>query len=92
MANAIATLKVMPTSPEVDLETKKEEILGKIKETVGDTETKTEIKPVAFGLKSLEIIFVMDESLGSPDNIASDVAEMEEIQSAEITDVRRAVG
>lgn len=94
MARAVATLKVMPSSPDIDLhklELKVKEVIYKfVKEK---TETKVIIEPVAFGLKALIIMFVMDEKLGSPDPIAEKVAEMEdEVNSAEITDVRRAIG
>nr|MBA4405362.1 elongation factor 1-beta [Nanoarchaeum sp.] len=93
MARAVATLKVMPSSPETDLhklELKVKELIYKfVKEK---TETKVEIEPVAFGLKALIIFFVMDEKLGSPDPIAEQVEEFEEVNSAEITDVRRAIG
>jgi translation elongation factor EF-1beta len=34
----------------------------------------------------------MDENLGSPDVLAEKVAELKDVQSAEITDVRRAIG
>jgi translation elongation factor aEF-1 beta len=53
---------------------------------------KVSVEPVAFGLKSLNIIFVMDESLGSPDPLAESISEFEDVASAEITDVRRALG
>ena len=92
MANVIVTLKIMPTSPEVDMAKLEEAIKEKIKAFAGDGETKSEIEPVAFGLKSLKIMFVADESKGSPDPIAEEVAGMEEVNSAEISDVRRAVG
>ena len=92
MANVIVTLKVMPASPEVDMAKLEEAIKEKVKVFAGEGETKTEIEPVAFGLKSLKILFVADELKGSPDPIAEEVAGMEEVNSAEISDVRRAVG
>ena len=47
---------------------------------------------IGFGLKALKIIFVMDENKGSPDPVAEKISEMEGVNSAEITDVRRALG
>lgn len=93
MARAVATLKVMPSSPEVDLhklELKIKEIIYKFAKE--QTETKVEIEPIAFGLKALIIFFVMDEKLGSPDPVAEQAEELEGVNSAEITDVRRAIG
>ncbi|NQU97970.1 elongation factor 1-beta [Candidatus Woesearchaeota archaeon] len=92
MTNAVVTVKMMPTSPDVDLEAVKEKALDEIKAFAGEGDTKSEIQPVAFGLNSLSIIFIMDESLGSPDVLAEKVEEIEGVNSAEITDVRRAVG
>ena len=93
MAKAIATVKIMPESPETKIDELEKKVIDIINEFAGEeVETKTEIIPVAFGLKSLNITFVMDENLGSPDPVAEKVQEMEEVNSAEITDVRRAVG
>ncbi|MBC8500512.1 MAG: elongation factor 1-beta [Nanoarchaeota archaeon] len=92
MTNAIVTVKIMPVSPDVDLEAVKEKALEEIKTFAGEGDTKSEIQPVAFGLNALSIIFIMDESLGSPDVLAEKVEAMDGVNSAEITDVRRAVG
>ncbi|MCF7871518.1 elongation factor 1-beta [Candidatus Woesearchaeota archaeon] len=92
MAKAIATVKVMPSSPEIDLDALENKIKEVIVGFVGECETKTTVTPVAFGLKQIEVIFVMDENLGSPDPVAEKLEEFEEVNSAEIVDVRRAVG
>ncbi len=92
MANAVVTMKIMPESPEVDLEKVKEEAIKKIAEFAGEGETRTEIEPIAFGLKALKITFVMDEALGSPDALEEPIKSIEGVNSFEITDVRRAVG
>lgn len=92
MANAVVTVKIMPASPEVDLEKVKEKALAEITAFNEGKETKTSIEDVAFGLKALNIIFVMDEAKGSPDPVAEKIATYEEVNSAEVTDVRRAVG
>lgn len=92
MALAVATITVMPVSPDTDLEALEVKVKAVIKEFSGEKETKTEIEPVAFGLKALKVLFVMEESLGSPDPVAEKVSEFEEVNSADITDVRRAIG
>ena len=92
MANAVVTIKVMPESPEVNMEELKEKVLKKITEFAGEGDTRVSIEPVAFGLKSLNIIFVMDESLGSPDALEEGIKSIEGVNSFEVTDVRRAVG
>ena len=91
--NAIITIRIMPESPEVDLEHIRTEAEKKINAFVGKSQQKQhEIKPVAFGLKSLDIFFMMDEDLGSPDSVAEDIGTLEGVQSAEITNVTRAMG
>jgi len=92
MAKVIVTMKIMPTSPDVDLTGIEEKTISIIKEFTGETETKTEIEPIAFGLKALKILFVMDESKGSTDSVESKVSKIDGINSVEVTDVRRAIG
>ena len=92
MATVIVTLKIMPESPEIDLSKVESEIKTKIEKFAGETETKSEQKPIAFGLKSLEIIFVMDEAKGSTEPLEDDIKEIKGVQSVETIDVRRAVG
>lgn len=92
LANAIVTIKMMPESPEVDLKGVEEKALALIKEFNDESQTRVSIEPVAFGLKSVNITFVMDESLGSPDVLEEKLAAIQGVNSAEVTDVRRAVG
>ncbi len=90
MADVVVTLKIMPESPDSDLDSissKATEIINSYGE-VG----KKEIVPVAFGLNAINLIFVMDESKGSTDELEQKVRDLEEVNSAEVTDVRRAVG
>ena len=92
MATAIITLRIMPESPETDLSKIETEALKHIREFAGERETKISIEPVAFGLKSLNIIFVMDETLGSTEALENDISSVKGVQSVEVTDVRRAIG
>lgn len=92
MAKAVITLKIMPESPEIELEKIKDKILGKIKDFAGDTDNKVEEEPIAFGLKALKIIFVMDEALGSTESLEKIITDIEGVNSVDVVDVRRAVG
>jgi len=92
MAQVIVTLKIMPESPEVDLNKIQEEAKSKITDFAGSGDMKVEEKPIAFGLKALNIIFVMDESKGSTEPLEESISEIEGVQSVETTDVRRAIG
>lgn len=92
MAKAVVTLRIMPESTETNLEEIEQKAKEEIKKFCGETETKTSIEPVAFGLNALKIIFVMDEAKGSPDPAAENIAKLEGVNSAEVIDVRRAIG
>ena len=82
----------MPESPETDLEAVKEKAISEIKAFCGETETKTEEHPVAFGLKAVHVVFVMDENKGSTEELEKKIAECEGVNSVDVTDVRRALG
>ena len=92
MGSAVITVRVMPESPETDLEAVQEKAIAAIKVFAGEGDTKSEQKPIAFGLKALDIMFVMDENKGSPDPVAEEIAEFDDVRSCEVTDVRRAIG
>ncbi len=92
MANVIVTLKIMPEGPQANLTEIEDEVKKKIADFAGEGETKSEVEPIAFGLKSLKILFVMDESKGATDPLEEQVKEVEGVQSVEVVDVRRAIG
>lgn len=93
MGVAICTVKIMPESPESDLEKIETEAKAFIDEFTGkEAEKRVEIEPIAFGLKAVKITFVMNEDLGSPDPVAEKISEFEGVNSATISDVRRALG
>tara|TARA_Y100000310_G_C19989368_1_gene493404 strand:- start:127 stop:405 length:279 start_codon:yes stop_codon:yes gene_type:complete len=92
MAKVIITMKLMPTSPDVDLGTVESQVKDKIVAFAGETETRFSQEPIAFGLKALQVIFVADEARGSTDNLEQELRNLEEVESVEVTDVRRAIG
>ncbi len=91
MAEVIITMRLMPESPEVNWDFVYEKVNEVVKKHGGEIGKKEE-KPVAFGLKALEVIFVVDESSGSTEALEQEVSEIQGIESVEITDVRRALG
>ncbi|MBI2134900.1 elongation factor 1-beta [Candidatus Woesearchaeota archaeon] len=92
MARVVATIKIMPESPDTDLSSIEEEAREKIRSFSGNDDMKSVQEPIAFGLKALKITFVMDESQGSPDSLEEDLRSIEGVNSVETVDVRRAVG
>ena len=95
MAVVVITLKVMPTSPDVDVEKLYEKIVPMINEASGyndENAMRKKIEDVAFGLKSLTIMFLYPEEKGSPDELEKKINELPEVESAEVVDVRRTLG
>jgi elongation factor 1-beta len=92
MANVVITIKIMPESPEVDLAELQTQILHKIKEHGAHGDTKVDIEPVAFGLKALVVIFVIDEKKGGTDTLEEAICSIHGVESCQTTDVRRAIG
>jgi translation elongation factor aEF-1 beta len=91
MATVVITLTIMPESPSTNLKKLETEATKLITEFGGKV-GKVEIKPIAFGLSSLNLIFIMDEAKGSTESLEKDIAGLKGISSAEVTDVRRAIG
>jgi len=91
MARIIVTVKIMPTGVDVnfeDIEKKASLLIGEFGGEVG----KSELEPVAFGLKALNLMFIMDEDKGSTETLEEDISKIEGVESVEVTDVRRTVG
>lgn len=91
MATVIVTMRIMPSSPDENLDLIKVEASKLIAE-FGGTVGKTEIQPVAFGLNALVIMFAQDESLGDSEDAEKKIASISGVNSVQIIDVRRAVG
>ena len=91
MAKVFVTLRIMPESVDIDLTKIENNIKDKIKDFGGDV-AKIETEAVAFGLKALKIIFLLDEQKSNLDPLEEDVKTVDGVQSADVVDVRRAVG
>jgi len=92
MANVVVTLKIMPQNPSIDLSKIEHEAKTEIVNFCSSKEFKTQIEPIAFGLKAINIFFVMDESKGSTEALENKIAQIHGVESVEVTDVRRAIG
>ena len=80
MGEVVATLKIMPESPDVDLEALKaaEAEFHKIEE-----------EPIAFGLVALNLIFIIEDGEGGTESTEEAMAKLADVASVEITDTRR---
>jgi elongation factor 1-beta len=91
MASVLVTFRLMPSGPDVDLEALEKKCVEAITK-FGALSTKVEQEPIAFGLKALKILFVIDEAKGDVEPLERQLAEFENVQSAKTTDVRRTFG
>lgn len=86
MGDVAAILKVMPESPEVDLESLKETI----KNTLNENEfERIEEEPIGFGLVALNVTIVVDDGEGGTEPAEKALAAIEDVQNVEVTDIRR---
>lgn len=90
MGIAAVKIKILPTSPEVDLE----KLKANIKELVENTGGKNcnfEEEPIAFGLKALIAFFAWPEEL-ELESLENSLRDIEEVSSIQVIDMRRAFG
>ena len=84
MGEVVATLKIMPESPDVDLEALKAAIQAAMP---AEAEFhKIEEEPIAFGLVALNLIFIIEDGTESTEEA---MAKLADVASVEITDTRR---
>ena len=91
MADVVVTLKIMPESPDMDfshIETQARKYLTDF----GGMVARVEEEPIAFGLKALKMMFILDEAKGSTEAVEHQIAQISGVTSVQVTDVRRTVG
>jgi elongation factor 1-beta len=76
MGNVAVSIRIMPESPETDLEEVKKEISKKIE--IKDSK----IEPLAFGLKALKILIVVPDK--SMENLEDEIKTVKGISEVEI--------
>ena len=92
MARVVVTLRIMPQNTEVDLNDLETKAKHEIVKFCSSQEFRASVQPIAFGLKALDIIFVMEESKGSTEELEKRISQISGVESVEVTDVRRAIG
>ncbi|MEM4282429.1 MAG: elongation factor 1-beta [Candidatus Woesearchaeota archaeon] len=91
MGRVIITLKIMPSDLSVNLDEVSAQAERMISE-FGGAVGKREIEPVAFGLKAIKIIFILDEKVGGTDVLEQKISSIPGVESVNVVDVRRAIG
>ena len=92
MARAIITFKIMPESPEIDLEPIKAKALEIAKENGAIGEMQAKEEPIAFGLKAVMILGMYEVEGADYEAIAAKMGEIENVQSSEVAKMDLALG
>ncbi len=91
MAKVIITLRIMPKNIDIDLSVLEKEAVKEIEKFGGNIGKITQ-EPIAFGLKALMISFFSDESKSNLDPLEESISKIKNVESADVVEVRRAVG
>ncbi len=87
MGEVVATIKLMPESPDVDLAQIKSDVEKSIPQ---EAELhKIEEEPIAFGLVALNVMVVVGDAEGGTENVEENLSKISGINSVEVVDVRR---
>ncbi len=81
--SVMVTFKIMPEGVETDMEALQE----KVKEKVNPS--KSQIIPIAFGLKSLVIVKVIPEKDGEMERVEKQIRSISGVKEVEVTNVAR---
>ncbi|HNR26208.1 MAG TPA: elongation factor 1-beta [Methanobacteriaceae archaeon] len=87
MGDVVATIKLMPESPDVDLEKIKADVEKSIPS--GTELHKIEEEPIAFGLVALKVMVVVGDAEGGTEPVEENLAQVDGVNSVEVVDVRR---
>ncbi|MEK6859258.1 MAG: elongation factor 1-beta [Nanoarchaeota archaeon] len=90
MGTALVKIKLMPESPDTDLDAI-EKKAKKIIDKASTMPARIEKEPIAFGLVALILTFAIDESQ-SIDETENLLKKIPHVNSAEVIDFRRAIG
>jgi elongation factor 1-beta len=82
MGDVALILRVMPESPEVDLEALK----GEIKRVLPRVQQIVE-EPIGFGLKALKLVVVVSDQGGETDAVEGKISGLKGVERAEIVEL-----
>ena len=91
MGIALIKIKLMPSSPSVNLEEIKKKAKSIIEKNKGKRTSFSE-EPIAFGLKAIIAGFEQEESEGELTPIENALNKIKNVSSVQVVDMRRAFG
>ena len=87
MGGLVVVFKLMPEGVETDLEALKNEVRKVIPK--GSQLQGFQVKPIAFGLKALEVTLTMEDGEGGPDAVEEAFGSLPGVQSAQVAEMGR---
>ena len=87
MGDVAATMKVMPTSPEVDLDVLSSDIEAALPD--GGSLRAVEHEDVAFGLVALLASIIVADAEGGTEAVEAAIADLEDVESVTVENVGR---
>ena len=92
MATVGVIIQVVPGSPDADFDKISEECSKLIKAYAETKRVDVKIEPIAFGLKAIKLLFLMEEEKGDTEPLEEQIKKVKGVQNAETIDVRRTIG
>tara|TARA_Y100000310_G_scaffold337457_1_gene424570 strand:- start:303 stop:566 length:264 start_codon:yes stop_codon:yes gene_type:complete len=83
-------MKLMPSSPEIDLEGIKNSVKKVLEEKHEVNKISFEEEPIAFGLKAIILFFIWPEDKEF-ESVENELGEIENVNSSEVLDIRRSL-
>ena len=87
MGEVALTFRIMPETPEVNLDELAETIKGNLPE--GARWNDHEMKPFAFGLKAIVAQIIVEDTEGGPDIVEAALNKVANVQGVELVDMGR---
>jgi len=81
------TMKIMPSSPDANLQEIEQEI-GRLVQEKGGKNTQYSEEPVAFGLKAIIASFALPDTANA-DKLEEEISQIVDVNSVQTTDMRR---
>ena len=86
----IVVFKLMPEGEEVDVQKLGDAALATVKKVQPDAKVQNvEFKPIAFGLKSVNVTVLMNDGAGGPDALEEAFSGIEGVGSASVAEMGR---
>ncbi|HEX54954.1 MAG: elongation factor 1-beta [Candidatus Altiarchaeales archaeon] len=85
--NVVAKIRITPREINCDLDEMKGDLEGIIEE-YGKLHS-AEIKPVAFGLNSLEVVILLDDTRGGIEDIEERIKRLHDVSQVDVIEVNR---